>query len=160
MATNIESTALDFQNIKNNLKTFLANQTEFTDYDFEAAGLSNILDVLAYNTHYNALTANFALNEAFLNTAQLRSSVVSHAQTLGYIPRSKTAALAQVSLSLNLSGVAGRPTQLTMPSGRTFTSSIGGVAYTFQTIRAHYATDDGTGTYNFATTDGETSIKI
>ena len=128
MATNIESTALDFQNIKNNLKTFLANQTEFTDYDFEAAGLSNILDVLAYNTHYNALTANFALNEAFLNTAQLRSSVVSHAQTLGYIPRSKTAALAQVNLSLNLSGVAGRPTQLTMPSGRTFTSSIGGVA--------------------------------
>lgn len=160
MATNIESTALDFTNIKNNLKTFFANKSEFADFNFEAAGINNILDVLAYNTHYNALTANFALNESFLNTAQLRSSVVSHAQTLGYVPRSKTAALAKVNLSLNLAGVAGRPTQLTMPAGRTFTSSIGGVTYTFQTIRAHYATDDGTGTYNFATTDGDTSINL
>jgi len=60
MATNITSTALDFENIKNKLKTYLANQDEFSDYDFEASGLSNILDVLAYNTHFNGLVANFA----------------------------------------------------------------------------------------------------
>ena len=160
MPTAIESTALDFTNIKNNLKTFLASKPEFADFNFEAAGVSNLLDVLAYNTHYNGLTANFALNESFLNTAQLRSSVVSHAQTLGYQPRSKTAALAQVNLSLNLAGVANRPTQITLPSGRTFTSAIAGTTYTFQTIRAHYATDDGNGTYVFADTDGDTTVKI
>ena len=86
MATTIHSSSLDFTAIKNNLKTYLQQQSEFKDYDFEAAGLSNILDVLAYNTHMNGLTANFALNESFLNTAQLRSSVVSHAETLGYVP--------------------------------------------------------------------------
>ena len=62
MATTINSTALDFANIKTNLKTYLQNTTEFQDYDFEASGLSNILDVLAYNTHVNGLTTNFALN--------------------------------------------------------------------------------------------------
>lgn len=69
MATTIKSTALDFQAIKNNLKIYLEQQQEFKDYNFEASGLSNILDVLAYNTHMNALTANFALNESFLGTA-------------------------------------------------------------------------------------------
>ena len=77
MATTIRSTALDFTSIKNNLKTYLANSEEFKDYNFEASGLSNILDVLAHNTHVNSLVANFALNESFLGTAQLRSSVVS-----------------------------------------------------------------------------------
>lgn len=74
MVTSIQSTQLDFNNIKNKLKVFLAQQPEFTDYDFEAAGLSNLLDVLAYNTHYNGLIANFALNESFLTTD--RKSVV------------------------------------------------------------------------------------
>ena len=83
MATNIQTTQLDFDAIKTSLKTHFAAQPEFADYNFEGAGLSNILDVLAYNTHYNGLLANFALNESFLNTAQLRSSIVSHAQTLG-----------------------------------------------------------------------------
>ena len=94
MATTIKSTALSFDAIKNNLKTFLADKPEFADYNFEASGLSNILDVLAYNTHYNALTANFALNESFLGTAQLRSSLVSLAEGIGYIPDSKTASKA------------------------------------------------------------------
>ena len=59
MATTIKSTALDFTNIKQNLKDFLKAQTEFKDYDFEASGLSNILDVLSYNTHVNGMTSNF-----------------------------------------------------------------------------------------------------
>jgi hypothetical protein len=65
MATTIKSSALDFNNIKSNLKDYLANKDEFKDYNFEASGLSNILDVLAYNTHLNALIANFALNESY-----------------------------------------------------------------------------------------------
>ena len=77
MATSIKSTALDFNNIKANLKTYLKQQDEFSDYDFEASGLSNILDVLAYNTHINGLIANMSLNESFLGTAQLRPSVAS-----------------------------------------------------------------------------------
>ena len=90
MATTVKSTNLDFISIKNNLKTFFAQQDEFADYNFEASGLSNILDVLAYNTHYNGLIANFALNESFLGTAQLRSSLVSLAEGIGYIPKSRT----------------------------------------------------------------------
>ena len=95
MATNIKSTALDFDNIKESLKTFLKSKSEFADYDFDASGLDNILDVLAYNTHFNGLISNFSLNESFLNTAQLRSSIISHAEALGYVPRSYSSALAK-----------------------------------------------------------------
>src|SRR5210317_749585 len=114
MATTIRSTALDFDTIKNNLKTYLAAKEEFTDYNFEAYGLSNILDVLAYNTHINALVANFALNESFLSTAQLRSSVISLAEGVGYIPRSATSAKAAVRISFNSSS-GSRPTSVILP---------------------------------------------
>jgi len=160
MATNISSSRLDFNNIKNRLKTYLATKDEFTDYDFEASGLNNILDVLAYNTHFNGLTANFALNESFLNTAQLRSSIVSHAETLGYTPRSITASIAYLNLSLDLSGVSNRPSTITIPRYTQFTSSVAGVSYTFRTISPHTATDDGTGDYDFVTAEGSTSIPV
>ena len=128
MASTIKSTDLDFTNIKQKLKSHLQSKAEFNDYDFEASGLSNILDVLAYNTHVNGLTANYSLNESFLSTAQLRSSVVSHAQTLGYEVKSSTASRALVNLSLNLTGVLGRPAQLALAAGTLFTSSIDGVS--------------------------------
>ena len=104
MATNakgkIEITDLDFDAVKSNFQNFLSQQSQFTDYNFEGSGLSNILDVLAYNTHLNGLIANLAVNESFLNSSQLRSSVVSHAENLGYSPKSKTASKATVNLSL------------------------------------------------------------
>lgn len=156
----VKSSDLDFNNIKGRLKTFFQSKTEFNDYDFEASGLSNVLDVLAYNTHINALTANFSLNESFLSTAQLRSSVVSHAQTLGYQIRSRTASRAIVNLSVNMSGVVGRPLQLALVSGTTFTSSIDGTTYTFRTRDTYYARDNGTGLYNFLTTEGSNEIPI
>ena len=96
----IKSTDLDFDQIKASLKTYFEAQTEFADYDFEASGLSNFLDVLAYNTHMNGLIANMAVNESFLKSAQLRASVTSHAESLGYYPRSKTAATANVRLTV------------------------------------------------------------
>jgi len=160
MATTVQNTKLDFDNIKNSLKTYFAQQPEFEDYNFEASGLSNILDVLAYNTHYNALTANFALNEAFLSTAQLRSSVVSHAATLGYVPRSRTSSRAEVNLSLNLSGVAGRPGSVVIGAGTTFTADAGDTTYTFRTIEDYTATDDGDGFYQFLNANGESTIQI
>ena len=160
MATTIKSTALSFDAIKNNLKTFLADKPEFADYNFEASGLSNILDVLAYNTHYNALTANFALNESFLGTAQLRSSLVSLAEGIGYIPDSKTASKAVLNLSLNLSGVTGRPSTLQIPAGYKFNSVVDDVTYVFQTISDITATDDGNGIYEFKNSTGSKNIEV
>ena len=151
MATNITSTQLDFDNIKTSLKRYFAQQSEFSDYDFEASGLNNILDVLAYNTHFNGLVANFATNESFLNTAQLRSSVVSHAEALGYRPRSKMSANSTLEVSINLSGISVplRPASITLPIGTTFTASNENGSYTFRTKISYNATDDGNGIYTF-----------
>jgi len=84
MATKLDISELDFDAVKANLKTYLSSQTEFSDYDFEGSGMSVLLDVLAYNTHYLGFNANMLANEMFLDSSQLRSSVVSHAKTLGY----------------------------------------------------------------------------
>ena len=159
MATTIKSTDLDFDTIKARLKDYLKSQDEFSDYNFEASGISNVLDVLAYNTHFNGLIANFALNESFLNTAQLRSSVVSHAEALGYVPRSYTSskALLNISVVINLSN---RPTTLTLPKNTKFSTTVNGVSYVFQTLANYTATDDGTGVYQFLTSQGSTDIPI
>ena len=160
MATTIQSTSLDFTAIKNNLKTFLAQQDEFSDYNFEASGLSNILDVLAYNTHYNGLLANFALNESYLGTAQLRSSLVSLAEGIGYIPKSRTASRGQVKLNINLATLQNRPTSVSLAANTKFTSSIDNVSYSFQTREAITASDDGSGVYRFKTTGGDENINV
>ena len=160
MATTINSTALDFQNIKTNLKTYLRNTTEFADYDFEASGLSNILDVLAYNTHVNGLTTNFALNESFLGTAQLRSSVVSLATGIGYVPDTMTSAFGSVGVTMSLTGVTGRPSTIDLPLNTRFSSTVDDITYTFQTREVHTAADDGNGNYTFKTADDSNAIPI
>lgn len=159
MATNITSTELDFNRIKEQLKTHFLSSDEFADYDFEASGLSNILDVLAYNTHYNGLIANFALNEAFLPSAQLRSSVLAISESLGYTPRSKTTARATVNLSVTVSD-PNRPGLITLPSGTSFTATVEDVAYVFQTAEDVVGYDDGAGVYQFLTSTGSSSISI
>ena len=127
MATKLQVTELDFDDIKNNLKTYMKNQTEFTDYNFEGSGLSTIIDLLAYNTHYLAMNANMAVNESFLDTATLRSSVVSHAKTLGYTPRSARAPVAYVDVTLNYftGGSA------TISKGTKFTTKVNDSTYGF-----------------------------
>ena len=149
MATTIRSTDLDFTTIKNNLKLSLKNNTEFADYNYEGSGLSNLLDVLAYNTHYNALIANMALNESYLTTAQLRSSVVSLAEAIGYMPASKVASSATVNLSVNTGNLAGRPSVLSLPRGTRFNTTVDDIQYTFETTGTITATDDGFGLYVF-----------
>ena len=158
--TTVKSTALDFDSIKNNLKTFLANKDEFKDYNFEASGLSNILDVLAYNTHFNGLIANFALNESFISTAQLRSSIVSLAEGIGYVPDSKTSSQATVKLSTSLAGVSGRPSQIQIPSGFKFTATVDDEDYVFQTQENLTGVDDGFGFYEFKTANASNIITI
>ena len=107
MATNLKVTELDFDDIKTNLKNFLKRQNEFSSYDFEGSGLNILLDVLAYNTHYNALNAHYSLNESFLDSAQIRGNVVTRAKLLGYIPRSDLSPRATVNITVDLSGSAG-----------------------------------------------------
>lgn len=160
MATTIKSTALDFNNIKNNLKQYLAAQSEFTDYNFEASALSNLLDVLAYNTHVNALVANFALNESYLGTAQLRSSLVSLAEGIGYIPDTDTASQAVVNITLDAPDDAGRDADIQLPVGTSFTTNVDDVSYTFQTNDIYFASDDGTGTYEFKTSAGSSEVVL
>lgn len=159
MATTIKSTDLDFDTIKNKLKDYIKSKDEFADYDFEGAALSNLLDVLAYNTHFNGLIANFAINESFLNTAQLRSSVVSHAEALGYVPTSVTSSRAFVSLSVTITD-SSKPSVLTLPRGTTFSASIGNSTYTFRTLETYSATPDIAGIYQFKTSVGSTLIPV
>jgi|TARA_B100000902_G_scaffold116366_1_gene117149 hypothetical protein len=160
MVTTIRSTDLDFTSIKTSLKTSLQNNPEFKDYNFEGSGLSALLDVLAYNTHYNALIANMALNESYLTTAQLRSSVVSLAEAIGYIPSSKTAPSATVNLSINTGNLAGRPTFISLPRGTKFTTIVDNVSYTFETIGSVTAEDNGNGLYIFKNDRGSENITI
>jgi len=126
----IRITELDFDTIKTNLKTFLNQQNTFTDYDFDGSGLSILLDILAYNTHYNAYYLNMVANEAFLDTALLRDSAVSHAKTLGYIPYSTRSSVARINLELPSSSVT--TGTVTLPSGFSFLSEqIDSKAYNF-----------------------------
>jgi len=132
MANSLRVTELDFDQIKNNLKTYLQGQSTFSDYDFEGSGLSILLDVLAYNTHYNAFYLNMALNELFLDTAVKRESVVSLAKMLNYTPRSIRAASALINLTVNNVGAA--PTSLIINRYTPFTSSINNTTFTFYNI--------------------------
>jgi hypothetical protein len=151
MATNnkrIQVSELDFDAIKENLKTFLRGQSEFSDYDFEGSGLSVLLDVLAYNTHYNALYTNLAVNEMFLDSASKRASVVSLAKMLGYVPRSAKCATATVNATI--STPTSSPDVATIPANQPFTTSIDGVSYTFYNRGAQTVARSTTGTYTFA----------
>ena len=151
MANRLRVTELDFDTIKTNLKTFLKQQTEFSDYDFEGAGLSVLLDILAYNTHYNAYYLNMVANEGFLDTALLRNSVVSHAKKLGYTPRSNRASKAVIDVSIN--GSTSAEDYLTIPRGYTFISGpVEGKIYTFITLQDYTVSKTGT---NFVYNDIE-----
>ena len=148
--SNLRIAELDFDQIKTNLKTYLKAQTEFTDYDFEGSGLSTLLDILAYNTHYNAYLANMVVNEMFLDSAVKRSSAVSIAKHIGYTPVSARGAVAN--LDIVVTSPTGLPAILTMDRYTPFTSTVDGVSYTFLTTEAKTADRVGT-TYTFTGVD-------
>ena len=126
----LDISELDFANIKSSLRTFLSNQNEFKDYDFEGSSLSILLDLLAYNTHYLSYNANFVANEMFMDTAQLRTSVASLAKLVGYTPNSAKAPVADLKLVIN----DGTGSTITIPAGTKFTTTIDGLTYTFVSI--------------------------
>ena len=127
----INFVGLDFDTIKDNLKTYLRSQDTFKDYNFEGSGLSVLLDVLSYNTQYNAFYLNMIANEMFLDTALQRSSVVSHAKLMNYVPQSSVASTAFVDIVF--SGV--NTTSFTIPVYTNFLSeSVDGANYYFVTV--------------------------
>jgi len=151
----ISASELDFDNIKANLVSYMkATDTTFNDYNYEGSAMSTIIDVLAYVTHINSMNANFALNETFLDTSQLRSSVVSHAKLLGYTPRSISPSVAYIDMTMakgnatplwNHDG-SNTPLPLTLARGTAFNTTIDGVNYPM------FASD--TTTINYNETDG------
>lgn len=143
----INVTTLDFDDIKTNLKTFLSGQSEFQDYDFEGSAMSVLLDVLAYNTHYNALYNNLAINEMFLDSARKRNSVVSLSKMLGYSPRSATCS--QATITLVVSSPNSGATILTLPAYTPFTTTVDGANYTFYTTGSVTQTST-TGVFTFS----------
>ena len=144
MATNLNVTELDFADIKNNLKNFLKQQTEFNDYDFEGSGLNVLLDVLAYNTHYNALNAHYSLNESFLDSAQIRGNVVTRAKLLGYTPRSVLSPRAKVDIVVTKPATGTIPTVLEITKGTKLNTVVGGEEFQYVVLQTQQATLSGT----------------
>jgi len=141
MATNLNVSELDFDKIQTNLKTHLQAQTEFQDYNFDGSNLATLVDALAYATHYNGVYANAAVNESFLDSAQVRNSIVSHAKALGYTPSSATAPSATIRLVFNTA-----TSFVNIDKGTKFSGTYQGTSYNFVTIDAYTATND-TGIY-------------
>lgn len=135
-------TELDFDTIRQNLKTFLQSQDEFTDFDFEGSGMAVLLDILAYNTHYMAYQLNMVGNEMFLDSAQLRSSILSHAKSLTYVPESKKGALAELDIQITPSGTEDNDvTTITLDKyTKLLGSDIDGVNYPFVALYTNTAT--------------------
>ena len=129
--SSISLTSLDFADYKNSLKTYMQSQPQFADYNFNASNLSVLLDLLSYNTYQNAYYMNMIGSEMFLDTAQLRDSVVLKAVELNYTPRSFRSSYAKVNIAV--ANVTNNPALLTIPSGTSFTGKAGSNSYTFST---------------------------
>jgi hypothetical protein len=145
MASNkLQITDLEFDQIKSNLKSYLSAQTQFQDYDFEGSGMSVLIDMLSYNTHYTGYYANMLGNEMFMDSSSLRESVVSHAKHLNVMPTSVRTPTAKLDFTFTPTGT---PTSLTIAKDTKFTSSINGVSYKFVTNTTTTVPRSATGTY-------------
>lgn len=145
--TSADLVSLDFNTIKDNLKTFLKrSNSPFKDYDFEGSNMASMLDVLAYNTYLNSFYLNMVSREMFLDTAQLRDSVVSHSKELNYVPRSYRSSEAEINFTVTPSSPT--TTQLIVPRGQTFTSRIGSNTFTFSTDENKVVSINSNGVFN------------
>ena len=147
ISNRLDVSELDYDGIRNNLKTFLQSQAEFSDYDFEGSGLSVLLDLLAYNTHYLAFNANMLSNELYLDSADIRKNVVALAKQLGYTPTSVTSPFATIDITVN--DVPTTVASITMIKGTVFTTQINRVSYNFLT-NEDITTTPTDGVYKFS----------
>lgn len=153
MANNLNITSLDFDQIKDNLKTYLRAQNEFKDYDFDSSAISVLLDILAYNTYHNNYYINAAINESFLESAQLRNNVVSRAKMLGYTPTSAHGAEATVQLVITPND---SPTEINIDKDTQFETTIDDITYTFVNTTDVVVNSNPTGVFstNIVITEG------
>ena len=146
---------MDFNEIKSSLIQYLSEDDVLKDTNFEGSATNTLLDALVYITHFNAVNANMALNETFLDSAQLRQSVVSHAKLLGYTPRSSYAPVAYVNVLMNnptgITNSDGDFIPMTMNKGTAFNTLIDGKTYKFVNEATQTITRNSDGDYNFAT---------
>ena len=128
---NLRVDELNFEGIKDNFKRYLQSQDQFRDYNFDGAGISVLLDLLAYNTYYNSFYLNMVASEAFLSTAQKRNSVVNLANSLNYVPRSTSSASITGTLALTVSG---SPASINIPAFTKFVGSVDGTSFIFSNV--------------------------
>lgn len=138
---------LDFDAIKLNIKNYLKGQSEFSDYDFEGSAMAVLIDLLAYNTHYNNIYTNLAFNEMFLDSASKRSSVVSLAKMLGYTPVSAKCSTATVNITI--SSPTSNPAVVTLPPYQPFSATVDGETYIFYNRGALTVPKNSLGVYQF-----------
>lgn len=143
--TNFNLVGLDFNSLKDNLKSFLKNNTQFKDLDYEGSNINILLDVLAYNTYLNGFYTNMVASEMFLDSAQLRDSVISHAKELNYIPRSFTSSKATITVDITPTSTV---TSVLIPKYTTFTSRSGSNTYTFATSDAVVLNTSNSGVFS------------
>jgi len=137
-------TNLDFEDVKNNLKNYLKSQDKFSDYDFAGSNINVLLDILAYNTFQNNFYTNMAISEMFLDSAQIKDSVVSHAKELNYLPRSRRSAQAVLALEFN---PAGSPSSIVIPERTKFIARCGTETYNFWNEEAYTVKPAANGQY-------------
>ena len=134
-SSQINATDLDFEEIGDNIKTYLKGQEKFKDYDFEGSNMSVLIDMLAYAGHIGGLNTNLAASEMFLDSAQLRKNVVSRAKDLGFTPASERATAAQIELKLtniaNANGTIPTANDMTLNRGHNFSTTFDGISYNF-----------------------------
>lgn len=143
---------LDFEALKESFKSHLSSQTTFKDYDLTGSNLNVLLDVMAYNTYINSFYLNMVASEMFLDTAQLRSSVISHAKELNYVPRSFRSAKAVVNIAITPVNPVGI-TAVTIPRGTSFTSKVGSNTYSFTLGDNIIVTGSSNGTFTASNVD-------
>ena len=139
---------LDFEKIKENLIGFMSNQAEFVGYNFTGSSFDVLLDILAYNTHYNAYYANMVANEMFLDSATLRNSVVARAKHLGYVPRSARGSKASVTLEITPTGT---PAVISISKNTQFQGDVDGISYIWCTSNSHSVNINANGIYTVST---------
>ena len=147
ISNRLDVSELDYDGIRDNLKTYLSNQAEFSDYNFEGSGMSVLLDLLAYNTHYLSYNANMLSNELYLDSADIRKNVVALAKQLGYTPTSVSSPMATIDVTVN--NVSTTVASITMAKGTTFTTTINQITYDFITNEDITATPTD-GVYKFS----------
>ena len=129
-------TNLDFDQVKTTLTDYIQSNSNFTDYDFQGSNLSTIIDLLAYNTYITSYNANMVTNEVFIDSATLRENIISLARNIGYVPRSKKAARAVISFTVNTTNIIPTPATLTLKAGPVAgtSGSFGNSSYIFSIL--------------------------